>query len=113
MHEMSIAESVLQIVEETARAGGHARVKTVRLEIGPLAGIETEALRFCFDVVTRGSIAGDARLEIIETAGRGWCMACASNVAIAARGQPCPNCGGFQVELVSGDEMRVKEVEVE
>jgi len=113
MHEMSIAESVLQIIEDKARTDGYTRVKAVWLEIGQLAGVEKESLRFCFDVVTRDSVARDARLEIVETPGQGWCMQCARSVAVSARYEPCPNCGGFQVEVTGGDEMRVKELEVE
>jgi hydrogenase nickel incorporation protein HypA/HybF len=110
---MSIAESMLKIIEDTARAEGSARVKAVWLEIGQLASVEKESLRFCFDVVARDSVAEDARLEIIETAGQGWCMECACNVAITARYEPCPSCGSFQIEVTGGDEMRVKELEVE
>jgi hydrogenase nickel incorporation protein HypA/HybF len=113
VHEMSIAESVLQIIEDQARADGYARVNAVWLEIGQLAGVETESLRFCFDVVTRDSVARDARLEIIETAGQGWCMECACTVAVTARYEPCPNCGSFQIQVTGGEEMRVKELEVE
>ena len=113
VHEMSIAESVLQIIEDKSRTDGYTRVKTVWLEIGQLAGVETESLRFCFDAVTRDSIVEDARLEIIETAGQGWCMECACNVPVSARFEPCPYCGGFQVEVTGGEEMRVKELEVE
>ena len=113
MHEMSIAESVLQIIEDKARADGYARVKAVWLEIGQLAAVEKESLRFCFDVVTRDSVARDARLEIIETAGQGWCTDCARNVPLPALYEPCPNCGSFQIQVTGGDEMRVKELEVE
>jgi hydrogenase nickel incorporation protein HypA/HybF len=113
MHEMSIAESVLQIIEETAHDQGYARVKAVWLEIGQLAGVEKESLRFCFDAVTRDSIAEDARLEIIETAGTAWCMECACSVAVTARYESCPNCGRAQIEVTGGGEMRVKELEVE
>src|SRR3989338_4562144 len=71
MHEMSLAESVLHIIEDAAHEQGFARVRMVWLEIGQLACVEQESLRFGFDVVTRGSIAEQARLEIIETAGAG------------------------------------------
>ena len=113
MHEMSLAESVLQIIEDTARAEGYARVKAVWLEIGQLASVEKEAMRFCFEVVTRDSIAQDARLEIIETAGQAWCMECSCTVAVTARYDSCPQCGGVQIEVTGGEEMRVKELEVE
>jgi hydrogenase nickel incorporation protein HypA/HybF len=110
---MSIAESVLQIIEDAARTEGCSRVKAVWLEIGQLAGVEKESLRFCFDAVTRNSIAENARLEIIEIAGQGHCLECACTVAVTDRYEPCPNCGSFRIEVTGGEEMRVKELEVE
>lgn len=113
MHEMSLAEGMLQIIEDSARANGFARVKTVWLEIGELAGVETEAIRFCFDAVTRDSVAEGAHLEIAETAGEGRCLSCNKMVRIAQRYDACPECGGFPVEITGGTEMRIKELEVE
>lgn len=113
MHEMTLAESALQIIEAAARSQGFTRVKTVWLEIGQLACVEQESFRFGFDVVTRGSIAEQARLEIIETAGRGRCAKCALDFPIAALYEACPQCGGYRIEVIGGDGMRVKELEVE
>jgi len=110
MHEMSIAESVLGIVEETARREGFARVKEVRLEIGRLAAVETEALRFCFDAVVRGSVAEGARLAIDETPGTAWCFGCSATVPLQSRGDLCPRCGGAQLQVNGGTEMRVKDL---
>ena len=113
MHEMSLAESVRQIIEDAARKQNFIRVKTVWLEIGQLACVEKEAMRFCFDAAMRGSIAQQARLEIVETAGRGQCIQCSLDIPVAALYEPCPNCGSYQVRVTGGDEMRVKELEVE
>ena len=113
MHEMSLVEGIVQLVEEAARADGCARVKAVWLEIGQLAAVETEALRFCFDAVAHDTIAKGARLEIIDLPGQGWCMQCEATVAIAARYEACPVCGGYQIQVTGGDTMRVKELEVE
>ena len=55
MHEMALCRGVVQIIEEQAKAHAYTRVKTVRLEIGPLATVEPDALRFCFDAATRGT----------------------------------------------------------
>ena len=110
MHEMSIAESVLGIVEDTARRGGLARVNAVRLEIGALAAVETRALRFCFDSVTRGSIAEGAALQIDELPGSAWCFGCSETVAIAARADDCPRCGGARLQVTGGTDMRVKDI---
>jgi hydrogenase nickel incorporation protein HypA/HybF len=113
MHEMSLAEGIVQLVEDTVRADGCSKVKAVWLEIGQLAAVEKEALRFCFDAVARDTVAEGARLEIIETPGQGWCAQCNGNVAITALYEACPVCGGYQIQVTGGSEMRVKELEVE
>jgi hydrogenase nickel incorporation protein HypA/HybF len=110
MHEMSLAESVLGIVEESARREGLSKVKEVRLSIGMLAAVETEALRFCFDAVVRGSVAEGAVLAIEETPGSAWCFGCSVSVTVAARGDPCPRCGGDRLQVNGGTEMRVKDL---
>jgi len=113
MHELSLCESILQIIEENARAQGYSRVKRVWLEIGELSGVELEAMRFGFDAVIAGTMADGAGLEIIELPGVAWCMQCAKQVAAHRRFDPCPECGGFQLQVTGGDEMRIKELEVE
>lgn len=113
MHEMSLCEGVLQIIEDTARQQNYQHVKTVWLEIGGLAGVEVEAMRFCFDAVVKGSIAEGAKLEIIENPGQAWCMQCEKTVDVKRQFDECPDCGGFQLQVTSGDEMQVKEIEVD
>ncbi|MBI5890177.1 MAG: hydrogenase maturation nickel metallochaperone HypA [Nitrosomonadales bacterium] len=113
MHEMSLAEGVLQIIEDSAKTQNFSRVKTVWLEIGQLAGVEVEAMKFCFDAVVRDSIAEDAKLEIIETPGQAWCLHCAETVNVKALFDACPKCGSHQVQVTGGNEMRVKELDVE
>jgi hydrogenase nickel incorporation protein HypA/HybF len=110
---MSLAESVREIVDETARANGARRVAGVRLEIGRLAQVEIEAMRFAFDVVMRGSLAEQARLEIVEVDGRAWCMRCSEPVVIAQRGDACPKCESYQLQVTGGDRMRVMDIDIE
>lgn len=113
MHEMSICEGILQVLEQEACRQGFGRVKTLWLEIGPLAGVEVEALRFCFAAVVRDSLADGARLEILVTPGEGVCLACDEKVAVRQRFDPCPACGGYGVRVTRGEELRIKELEVE
>jgi hydrogenase nickel incorporation protein HypA/HybF len=112
MHEMALAEGMLAIVEDTARAHAAARVTGVRLSIGALSHVEREALAFCFDVVTRGGVADGATLTIDTVDGAAWCMPCGETVALARIGDPCPRCGSFQLTVTQGDDMRVKDIEV-
>lgn len=113
MHELSLCEGVLQVMEEQAARQDFRRVTAVWLEVGALAGVELEALRFGFEVVTRGSLAEDARLEILELPGRAWCMVCSAPVDVRARFDACPACGSHQLQVTGGEELRIKELEVE
>ncbi len=112
MHEMSICQSILQTLEEQARLQNFSRVERVCLEIGPLSGVEIEALKFGFDVVMRDSLAAEARLEIIECPAEAWCLPCAATVRIAERFDACPHCGSHQLQVTGGEELRIKELEV-
>ncbi|MEY4593321.1 MAG: hypothetical protein RIR18_2216 [Pseudomonadota bacterium] len=71
MHELALADGILQIVETAAvnPKTGFKRVKTVFIELGESACVEPDALLFCFDEMTRGSVAEGARLAITRTAG--------------------------------------------
>lgn len=112
MHEMSLAESMREIVEDTARTHGAARVRAVRLRIGRLAPIEMDALRFCFDVVMKGTVADGAVLEIEAVPGEGWCWDCERSVELGSFVDPCPLCGGVRLQVTGGTEMRVHEVDL-
>ncbi|PPD03780.1 MAG: hydrogenase maturation nickel metallochaperone HypA [Methylobacter sp.] len=113
MHEMSLCESILQTLEQQAVVQNYRKVVTVWLEIGALAGVEIEALRFSFDIVIKGSLAEAAGLEIIEVPGQAWCMPCGQNVAVQQRYGECPLCGSHQLQITGGDQMRIKQLEVE
>ena len=112
MHEMSLAESVLQLIEDAARRDRFNKVRTVWLEIGQLSGVEPEALAFCFDAVTLSTLAEGARLEIITLPGQGWCQACAKTAPMTEVFDACPHCGSYPLQVTAGTDMRVKELEV-
>ena len=95
MHEMALAESMLEIVERTAR-GNAAPRHADWVEIGALSHVEPEALRFCFDVVTRPSLAEGARLDIQTTPGAAWCMPCGRRSRCSRLGEACPHCGSYE-----------------
>ena len=75
------------------------QVKTVWLEVGQLACVEQESLRFFFAVVTEDSIARQAKLEIIEIAGQAICDQCHQVMMIAAYHQACPQCGSYALHV--------------
>ncbi|HNP26673.1 MAG TPA: hydrogenase maturation nickel metallochaperone HypA [Nitrosomonas sp.] len=113
MHELSLAENMLQIIEDTAAEQGFTEVKTVWVEVGQLSCVEKDALRFCFSVVVGGTIAQHAKLEIIDVAGRAWCEHCACEITVSAYYDVCPGCGANTIKVIRGEEMRIRELEVE
>ena len=113
MHEMALTESILELIEDEARKQHFTKVKLVRLEGGALSHASPDALEFCFEAVTRATIADGAKLEIITVPGQGWCMDCSKTVPLAERFGICPECGNYHVQMTAGDEMRLHELEVE
>ena len=113
MHEMSLIESIVALVEDERRKQQFSRVRVIRLAVGVLGHAEPTALRFCFDAVTRGTIADGARLEIDQVPGEGWCSSCRQSVPLDERFAACPLFGDAQVRMTAGGELRLSELEVE
>lgn len=113
MHEMSLCEGVLQVLQAEASKQDFNKVIAVWLEIGDLSSVEPEAMLFSFDVVTRNSLADGAKLNIINVPGDAWCMQCSKSVTVKQRFDECPDCGSYQLQVTGGDEMKIKELEVE
>ena len=108
MHELAIAESVIDAV--TARTGP-ATVRTVRLEVGRLAGVATEALRFCFEAAAADTPLSGAMLDIVEPPGLARCETCGTEFTVDDLVLLCP-CGSADVRVVTGQELRILSAEV-
>lgn len=114
MHEMSLTEGMVRILEEQAATHGFARVKTVWLEIGELSQVDPDSMLFCFGAIAKGSaVAAEAVLEIVRVPGAAFCLSCAETVPVSNRFDPCPQCGAFGLQVTAGGDMRIKELEVE
>ena len=113
MHEMALTESVVEIAVEEARKNHARKVTRIWLEVGALSHAEPEALSFCFQAVSAGTLAEGATLEIERIPGAGWCLDCEKTVALAERFGACPECGRFRVQMTAGDEMRIREMEID
>ena len=113
MHELALSQSIIDLVVEAARREGLRRVSGVLVEIGAAAGVEAEALRFCFGVAAEETIAEGATLTIAPVALRARCRGCAGEFAPSSLFAACPHCAGHDRELLAGRELRVKSFEAE
>jgi len=113
MHEASLAGGILKLVEDAAAREGFRRVTALRLEAGRLAGVEVRALRFALEAIAPDTCLQGAEIAIDEPEGQAWCLPCSASVALAQRGDACPNCGSHQLQPTGGTELRVVEMLVE
>lgn len=113
MHELSLCESMLRILRSEAAARDIARIRVVSVELGAFCCVSPEALDFCFQVMSRGTVADGARLELVKLAGQAWCMNCGETVTISERYDCCPQCGSYELQVSGGQELRIKELEVD
>ncbi|WP_345586494.1 hydrogenase maturation nickel metallochaperone HypA [Streptomyces prasinosporus] len=111
MHEMSVALSVVDHVEQAARSGGAHGVRRVHVEIGELAGVVPDALAFCFELACSGTVLEGAELVTRFVPGRASCAPCGRTWDT---GMPpdmtCAACRKGAGELLSGRELRITEV---
>lgn len=113
MHELSLAEAMLDIIKEQAELERFNKVTSVILEIGALSHVEADAMLFCFDAVVEGSLAEGAILKIEHTSAKGQCSDCHKINTIENVYEACPYCGAFGLKILEGDEIRILKLEVE
>jgi hydrogenase nickel incorporation protein HypA/HybF len=109
---MALTESIVEIAVEAAKKQGANKVTRVFVDIGALSHVELEALQFCFAAVAAGTLVEGAGLEIARVPGAGWCVDCGKVVPLSDRFAPCPECGRHGVQMTTGDELRVREMEI-
>jgi|SRR5208283_4285220 len=108
MHELALSQSIVDLVVEYARKEGVRAVTRVVVEVGVAAGVEPDALRFCFDIVAADSLAQGAELAIETTTLQVRCRDCECEFEPARLVSSCPHCGSYAPRLLRGRELRVK-----
>ena len=109
MHELSIAQA---IVDVAARHAGAARVERVYVRIGHLRQVVPSALAFSFELCTHGTPLDGAELEIEHVPIGAVCRSCAVESELDGFPLACPACGGTAVEVVRGEELQVESLEL-
>jgi len=113
MHELSIAQALVEQVEAAA-ANEHAlRVVRVVITVGALSGVDPEALRSLFPLVAEGTVTADAELAVEQVAARVRCRACGFESPVEEYFIGCSTCDSKDVELVAGRELNITSIELE
>jgi hydrogenase nickel incorporation protein HypA/HybF len=109
MHELGITQNIVAIVIEHSKG---SKVQRVVLEIGKLSAIMPDAISFCFDICTQNTVLEGAILEIIEIPGLAKCRQCGTEIHLDKPFGIC-SCGSVQLNLIAGEELKIKEIQIE
>ncbi len=112
MHELSIIASIVDIAEAEVKKAGASQVESIELEIGELAGVEWQALDFAWEVGVQHSVLEQAERQVNRIPGQARCAECKSSFLMEQIFDPCPICGSYFNEILSGKELRVKALTV-
>jgi hydrogenase nickel incorporation protein HypA/HybF len=110
MHELSITRNIVAIACEQA---GARRVRAVHVRVGALTGVDVQAVRFCYDLCTEGTVAAGSTLEVEEIPGAARCTQCQKEIALELPLGICPCDKRAVIERTAGDELLVTGLEVD
>ncbi len=113
MHEMSIAQSLVEIIRDEMIKNHAKTLRSVRLQVGEMSAIVPQSLSFCFEVITAGTEMEGARLLMEVIPVEGACRGCGERFRIKEFEFLCPSCGSTAVAAISGQELTIVEIEVD
>ena len=112
MHELSIVLGIVDIAATTVQKANAHTVDRIELEIGELAGIETDALLFAWDAAIKNTVLARAMRDIRHVPGKARCLDCGEVFDMHELYDPCPKCNNYLNEIIQGRELKVKALTV-
>jgi hydrogenase nickel incorporation protein HypA/HybF len=113
MHELSVCQALIEQVERVARQNEASRVLSIVITVGPLSGVEPQLLEHAYPLAAAGTVAEHATLTIETVPVSVRCRTCGATTDAQANRIVCGACGDWQVDVVGGEEMILKQVEIE
>jgi hydrogenase nickel incorporation protein HypA/HybF len=112
MHEVSIMAQTLEIALENAYIQNANKIHRLKMRVGAMSGVVPEALNFAFDVVTEGTIAEGAKLEIEIVSVVCYCPYCQIEFQPKDLFYECPQCDRLSNKIIAGREIELTSLEV-
>ena len=113
MHEFSITQNILEIVERHAAQAGAQRIQTITLVIGELSSLVDDAIQFYWDIIAQDSRAYGAQLVFKRLPARLLCQACQQEYGLNGMSYACPACGAEGASIVGGQEFFIESIDIE
>jgi hydrogenase nickel incorporation protein HypA/HybF len=109
MHELTVAQSILDVVLKEA---GQRKVTEINLVLGELASVAEESVKFCFEAISQGTRAEGALITLTKVQASFQCRHCLFEFGMDMEGL-CPFCGQRKGDLVHGKEFYIDSIDVE
>lgn len=113
MHELSVAQNIIEIVTEFAKKNNADRVTEVTLDIGAVFGIIPENLEFAWDISVKNTIIEGAKLKINFIKAKALCLDCKKEFDMVDIYTMCEFCGSLKFDIIQGKELKVKSIIIE
>ena len=113
MHELAICQDVIAQVERIAQQHQAIAIERIEMQIGPLSGVEAPLLKSAFTIACSGTIAENAELAIESMPIKVKCRSCNKESVVTTNNLICNHCGDWKTQLISGDEMILKRIEMD
>jgi hydrogenase nickel incorporation protein HypA/HybF len=113
VHEMAVAQALVEQVDTVIRQHGATHATRIRVRIGPLAGVVPELLARAFPLAAAGSCMESAELDLVDAPVRVRCQSCGAETEAAMNRLVCGACGDWHTQVISGDELLLESVELE
>lgn len=112
MHELSIAQNIIDIVEEHIPSEQRRQIRSIRLKVGEQAGVVPDSLEFCFNSLIDGTILQGAVLEMERVPFMVQCNSCGNTSTNEGGILFCPFCNDNDVKMISGTELQITAMEI-
>lgn len=114
MHEISLVQNLFQQLEQLAKENNCDKIRTVTMEVGPLSGVVVDSFQFGFDILSRDHpLLQEAELKIELPPVNYTCSSCGGMEICEQRPESCPQCGETLLIPEGGDDLILKQVELE
>ncbi|HBY56830.1 MAG TPA: hydrogenase maturation nickel metallochaperone HypA [Candidatus Atribacteria bacterium] len=113
MHEASIVQNLLEVALEKAKDYKANKITLIRIKVGEFAGVNQEALKFAFENFTKQTIAEKASLQIIPSPLLGKCQECDEVFEITKNSFKCSKCNSLKIDIISGQDLYIQDIEIE
>ena len=113
MHEFSIIQSLIPQIEEFLTKGNYRKANKICLEVGAMSGVIPDALEFAYSICAQGTLVEGVELCIRMVPVTAVCEACFIKFEVHDYCFSCPQCKSTDLKMLTGNELKVKEIEVE